>query len=456
MRRFSGCLAILACAALVQGCTKRGPALAARPIVVTTVASSARPLQGVAEDYDQLFELIGDNRFVLLGESTHGTQEFYRERARITRRLIEEKGFSVIAVEADWADAYDVNEYIHGQSAGALEATLNTFERFPSWMWNNAEVRNLVAWLRTWNLSAEGRKQPVGFYGLDLYNVPESAQRVIEFLQKEDSAAAARARNRYKCFDRLRQEDLMEYGRRVAMEERAACAEPAAAEFLEMSSRVLAQGSRYRPGDEALVSAWQNARVVMSGEAYYRFVYAGGVESWNLRDRHMADTLDALSEHLDEGAPRPAKVVVWAHNSHLGDARVTERTRVGEWNVGQLMRQRHDGESVLVGFTTYAGTVRAASTWGGRSRVHRLKPALRNSFAALFHETGVPAFLLMLRNDDATRQVLAGRRLERFVGVVYQSSTERESHYYEVDLAHQFDAVVHIDQTTSLEPLEQK
>jgi erythromycin esterase-like protein len=228
------------------------------------------------------------------------------------------------------------------------------------------------------------------------------------------------------------------------------------AQFAELERRVAASGRGHRPGDDRLISAWQNARVAMNGEAYYRAAARGGVAPWNLRDRHMADTIDAVARHLNEGARAPARAVVWAHNSHLGDARVTERAELGEHNVGQLMRQRHDGQAVLIGFTTYRGTVRAASSWGAEGKVQSLRPARSDSFAALFHQVGMPAFSLRLRNAGDALAPLAQRRLERFVGVIYAPSTERQSHYFETELARQYDAVVHIDETAALEPLRGK
>lgn len=312
-----------------------------------------KPVTGSDSDYDDVIELVGDHQFVLLGEATHGTEEFYRERARLTRRLIEEKGFTVVVFEADWPDAYDLNEFIHGRGPDSAAAALATFTRFPRWMWGNEEIRQLIEWMRRHNGSAAGKQDPVGVYGMDLYSVGESIDDVIAFLRKEDPDAAKRAEQRYRCLRGYDSDDMQRYGAAVASDRRGSCREAVTQQFTELTSRVRAAGKGHRPGDDRLISAWQNARVVANGEAYYRTVYLGSVESWNLRDKHMADTIDAVSQHLNEGAARPAKVIVWAHNSHLGDARVTERSEIGELNVGQLMRQRHDGRSVLIGFTTY-------------------------------------------------------------------------------------------------------
>jgi erythromycin esterase-like protein len=438
----------------VAACVRPRPIQTPRAAVVAAIALESRPITQDPSDYDPLLELIGDNRFVLLGESTHGTSEFYRERARITRRLIEEKAFTVVAVEGDWTDAQDVDDFIHGRGAATPEAALSTFDRFPSWMWNNREAADFIGWLRDHNANLAETQRPVGFYGLDLYDVTGSAAEVTAYLDRRDPAAAARARQQYRCFDRLQTDALLEYGRRVAVGERRSCAEPVAAVFDELTARVAANEREARPADEALISAWQNARVAMNGDGYYRAVYAGGTFAWNLRDQHMADTIDVLSRHLAAGEPGGAKVVVWAHNSHLGDASATARASEGEWNVGQLMRQRHDGATVLVGLTTYEGTVRAAGSWGDRSKVHRLRQARQDSVASLFHETAAPAFLLIVRARDHLRRLLQGERLERFVGAVYASGSERTSHYYHADLAHQFDAVVHIDKTTAVTPIQ--
>ena len=445
--------AFLPAALLVVGCATAAQPPTPQDPVVQHIATAAEPIRGTPDDYATLLSLIGDNRFVLLGESTHGTREFYRERARITRQLIEEKGFTVIAVEADWQDAYELNEFIHGRGPATAADAQRTFERFPTWMWANTEIRDLLEWMRTYNASDAGRRNPVGFYGIDLYGVDEAIDEVIAVLKLDDPAAAKRAAARYRCFDRFRDaEGMQRYATELALGRARSCAKDAAAQFDELSARLERTGG-HRPGDEREVSAWQSARVVMNGEAYYRTAASGGVASWNLRDRHMADTLDALSHHLGDSGPQAAKLAVWAHNSHLGDARVTERAEIGELNVGQLMRQRHDGATVIVGLTTYEGTVRAAAVWGGKGETRPLNPALPESFASLFHATGIAAFVLRLRGNAPLTEALGAPRLQRFVGVIYAPATERQSHYFETRLAQQYDAVIHIDRTTAVEPV---
>jgi erythromycin esterase-like protein len=444
---------MVAAAVVLGSCALRPGATPPTQEQIDTIRRLAQPLTGTDRDYDRLMEIVGDHQFVLLGESTHGTREFYRERARLTRRLIAEKGFTVVLFEADWPDAYDLNEFIHGQRGASAREALATFTRFPKWMWGNEEINELAEWMRTYNQTPRGAADPVGVYGMDLYSVKESIEDVVAFLRKEDPAAAKHAEDRYRCLTRYA-DDMERYAVAVAAGRQPACRQQAVAQFEELGKRVTAAGPGHRPGDDRLISAWQNARVVANGEAYYRSAIDGGVASWNLRDSHMADTIDAVSRHLNEGAPRAAKVVVWAHNSHLGDARVTERSEIGELNVGQLMRQRHDGRAVLIGFTTYGGSVRAAASWGAEGRQQTLKPALPESFAAMFHATGIPAFTLPLRGSAEAVAALGTRRLERFVGVIYAPSTERQSHYFEADLARQYDAVIHIDQTTAVEPTQ--
>jgi len=418
---------------------------------IEAVRQAARPLTGRPEDYDPLLELIGESRFVLLGEATHGTQEFYEERARITRRLIQEEGFSAIAIEGDWPEADRVNRYIRGlgDDPGAEQALASFTDEFPDWTWANTAMRDLVVWLREHNarLPAERR---VGFYGLDLYSLWPSAQAVVELLREVDPQAAQRADQRYYCFEGYRK-DLHEYGRTAATHPNRSCQRRAVEEVRELEALVQAEARQIDAARrERLFGALQNARVVQGGEEYFRLLYRGGLSSWNVRDRHMANTLDELAAFLGAQG-KPAKVVVWAHNTHLGDARLTHMAAEGELNVGQLMRQRHDGEAVLVGFTTYTGTVMAASQWGDRPRIKEIRPSIPGSYSALFHASGVSDFLLLLRDQPVARD-LPGPRLERAIGVVYLPRRERE-HYFPARLPQQFDAVIHFDETQAVEPL---
>lgn len=412
--------------------------------IAKQIMGSLRALDGGPREYDPLLDAIGDSRFVLLGEPTHGSHEVYLDRARITQRLLGERGFDAVVVEADWPDTHRVDDYVKGRSrdVDANAALMGFAGRFPTWMWRNRDVLQFVEWMR---LSAPN----ASFYGMDLYSMYASIDAVLRYLDSVDPAAAARARARYDCFDRF-DADTSRYASHAGLGLGEDCERQASEQLTEMRARALE-----RQGDEALFSAEQNARLVRDAETYYRNMFAGSVATWNLRDRHMADTIGAVVQHLDRRLGRACKLVVWAHNSHLGDARATEMGDSGELNVGQLMRERHGRDAFLVGFTTYDGTVTAASSWDRPPEVKKIRPALEGSFEALFHETGVPRFMLLPEGDERRLpSELRHERLERAIGVVYRPQTERASHWFPARLADQFDAVVHLDRTSAVEPLE--
>jgi erythromycin esterase-like protein len=418
---------------------------------LAAVRAAARPLTGAPADFAPLLDRIGDARYVLLGEASHGTHEFYRIRAEITKRLIAERGFQAVAVEADWPDAYRVNRFVRGLP-GADDATeaLDGFVRFPQWMWRNADVLDFVGWLRSWNDAREERDR-VGFYGLDIYSLRASMAAVLDYLRVVDPPAARRAAQRYACFDQFGP-DPQTYGYAAA----AGLAPGCEAEVIRQLVELVASSAEYarrdgRVAPDALFVAAQNAKVVASAERYYREMFQGRVSSWNLRDTHMAETLDALAGFLTRGGV-PPRIVVWAHNSHLGDARATEMGRRGELNLGQLVRQRVGRQAVLVGFTTWAGTVTAASDWDLPAERKQVRPALAGSYEALFHEAALGNFSLDLSAPASA--ALADQRLERAIGVVYRPDTERQSHYFDAELPRQFDAVLHYDRTRAVEPLE--
>ena len=419
------------------------------------VREAARPL--VPDDpsaYDALLDRIGDARFVLIGEASHGTHEFYAERAAITRRLIAERGFAAVAAEADWPDAYCVNRYVRGlgNDRSARDA-LAGFERFPQWMWRNPVVVEFAEWLRAHNAGADPRRQ-AGFYGVDLYSLHDSVDAVLGYLRRVDPEAERRARSRDRCFD-LFGEDAQAYGDAAALGRAEPCEDAVVEQLLELQRRRhdLAAGDGFATADDHF-AAETNARVVANAERYYRSMFRGRHSSWNLRDTHMADTLDALAAHLVRQGTS-GRVVVWAHNSHLGDARATEMGARGELNLGQLVRERHgDDAAYLVGFTTHGGTVTAASDWGDPAERKTVRPGRGDSYEGLLHAVGVPRFWLDLRDDTALATALATPRLERAIGVIYRPETERQSHYFRAQLADQFDAVIHIDETSALEPLE--
>lgn len=418
------------------------------------ISSRARALSGHYPDYDPLLRSIGDARIVLLGEATHGTHEFYHERALITRRLIEEKGFNLVAVEADWPDAYRVNRFVRGSGEDTSAAdALGGFRRFPTWMWRNADVLTFVDWLREYNQSVNDRRRVVGFYGLDLYSMYASMHEVIRYLDEVDPEAAKRARYRYACFEQFR-EDSQEYGYAAEIGASRSCEDEVVQQLEELRQRVVDLASRDGriPEDEHFY-AEQNARVVRNAEGYYRSLFAGRVSSWNLRDSHMAETLDALVQNFRESRGN-ARVVIWAHNTHIGDARATEMRNRGELNLGQLAREQWPQAAFSVGFTTYSGSVTAASDWDSPPELKRVRAGLRGSYEALFHRGPTPNFLLILRGDADLEAGLSGDRLQRAIGVVYRPTTERISHYFRASLSSQFDSVIHIDRTSAVVPLE--
>jgi erythromycin esterase-like protein len=419
------------------------------------IASDAHLLKGAADDYDPLMELIGDARFVLLGEATHGTHEFYRERARITQRLIAEKGFTAVAVEADWPDAYRVNRYVRGRKDDSnAERALAGFQRFPTWMWRNTDVVEFVEWLRAYNDGLPSGATKAGFYGLDLYSLFTSIDEVLKYLDSADPDAARRARARYACFDHYK-EDTQRYGYAAGFGLSESCEQHVVAQLRDLRRLALP----YRDQDDQLAAdeffhAEQNARLVKNAERYYRSMFESRISSWNLRDQHMVETLVALAQHLSQPG-KPAKIAVWEHNSHLGDARATEIGEQGEWNVGQLTRERYGNDAVLVGFTTYSGTVTAASEWGGPAERKRVRPGLGGSYEEALHRTGIANFMLPLRdNTEAARALSSEALLERAIGVIYLPETERHSHYFRANLPQQFDVVLHFDHTRAVEPLE--
>jgi erythromycin esterase-like protein len=374
------------------------------------------------DSYDALFGAIGNAALVLLGEATHGTHEFYVERTRITQRLITEKKFTGLALEADWEDAARVDRYVRGQSNDrtAVEA-LGGFEDFPRWMWRNREFAELVEWIRTYNASLPAGAIQVGVYGLDLYGIDESRAAIFTHLRAADPAFAEQV------------------------------AKLSSKQLLEAIKTRRQQTKDKRMLDE-LFSAEQNARVVRNAEEFQREEERGMVSTWNLRDRHMVETMSELQRYLMQRNGHD-HIVVWAHNSHVGDARATGRARYGEWNMGQLTREHWNrGVSFTVGFTTHTGTVMAATRWGGEPQVQQLRPSLPGSHGAIFHEMNIPSFYLVLSEVEA--RFVRTPREQRAVGVIYLPLTERQSHYFTATLRDQFDAVIHIDETRAVEPLD--
>ena len=402
------------------------------------------PSPSDAEAFGAFFDRYGDARVVLLGEATHGTSEFYRARAAITRRLVERHGFNIVAVEADWPDAGRIDDYVRHQAPRMRRG--DVFVRFPTWMWRNIEVLEFADWLRGHN-SHLAEKARVSFHGLDVYSLSESIHAVLAYLDAVDSEAASEARRRYGCLTPW-QDEPAHYGRAVEHGGRASCED----RVVEQLRELLAHRLDYLANDgEAWFDAAQNARIVRNAERYYRAMYRSSTESWNLRDRHMFSTLQALLAHRGDGA----KAVVWAHNSHIGNAAATAMGWQGEFNIGELCRLAFGDEAALIGFGTDTGTVAAASDWGADMRIKTVLPSRPDSWEHAFRRTGLSRTLTDWRGSDkrALAEMLRQPRLERAIGVVYRPETERSSHYFEAVLAEQFDAWVWFEQTTAVTPL---
>ncbi|MFC4346845.1 erythromycin esterase family protein [Kordiimonas lipolytica] len=410
------------------------------------------PLDLGASDHASLLRAAKDKKLVLLGEATHGTQQFYRVRADITARLIEEYDFDAVAVEADWPDAYAINRYVTGAGPEVCpRAALDAFERFPTWMWANTEVSRFITWLHTFNSKKSGR--PTGFYGLDLYSMSTSAKAVLDYLERVDPQAANRARKRYSCLDQFIHKP-QQYGYAAEMGLTKACEHDITAQLVDLrhkAFRYLTQKGIV-DGDEYFC-AEQNAKLVRNAEIYYRALFRGRPNSWNLRDQHMAETLGDLVHHLSEQLGREAKVIVWAHNSHIGNAAATEMHRRGEFNIGQLVRESHGNNALLIGFSTSTGEVTAASDWDRPAERKNVRAPLPDSYEYLFHRVSHPNFLLDMRSNNEAIDYLLEPRLMRAIGVIYRPETERQSHYFSSCLPEQFDLLLHFDETDAVRPL---
>ncbi|OWV65281.1 protein-L-isoaspartate O-methyltransferase [Rhizobium sp. R339] len=433
---------------------------AAHPMYTATAPSSRpeepphRLIADAAEEFSSLddqnfaalFDRFAESRIVLLGESTHGTAEFYEARAAISRHLIEHHGFNLIAVEADWPDAAAIDRWTKGQ---ALKGS-PPFGRFPEWMWRNMEFSKFANWMKEENQRrAALQKDPIRFYGLDLYNMSGSIRSVLDYLESVSPETAAIARERYGCLSPW-QSNPATYGRAVLTDAYRSCEDA----VLKQCTELLAQSldDEASDGDDFLNAA-QSARLLAAAERYYRVMYYGGSQAWNLRDTYMADTI----EHLLDFHGSAAKIIVWAHNSHIGDARYTDMAAArDELNLGQLCRQRFDGMTSLIGLGTHSGEVIAASDWDGTAEKKQVNPSLPQSCEHLCHDSGKPRFLLDLKAHEELHASLVEQRLQRFIGVIYRPETERLSHYMPTSLSRQYDAFLWFDETRALSPLAQR
>lgn len=422
-------------------------------VVRHAVRHEALWFEGGSAGLAALLEPMGQARLVLIGEASHGTDEFYRIRADLTAALVQQHGFNLIAVEADWPDAYRASRWVrHASPDSDAVAALGDFTRFPRWMWRNTAVVDFLTWLHAYNAAAPSIEERVGFFGLDLYSLHASVDAVLRYLATVDPDAARRARERYACFDEAGR-DPQGYGYAASVGLTRSCEDEAVRQLVDLQRRAADYASRDGVvAAEEFFFAEQNARLVQNAEEYYRTMFGGRASSWNLRDSHMMETLQALMRWQGRGGRSP-RAVVWAHNSHLGDARATQMSTYGEHNLGQLVRQEYGGEAFLLGFTTHAGTVTAARDWDEPAERRQVRPSMAGSWERLFHDVDLERFVLDLRSP-VVRRALAEPRLERAIGVVYKPETERASHYFRADLIRQFDAVIHVDCTRALEPLE--
>jgi len=445
--------------------------------LIDALERQAQPLLGLDNDYDAIIQAVQDNASgnakgkvsVLIGEATHGTAEFYRIRAEITRRLIMEVGFDAVAVEGDWLDAYRVNRYVSAQSNDSdADAALSDFERFPAWIWRNAEIHAFIKWLHHYNevnrrdRGRRGRVKTVGFYGLDMYSMTTSIEALLAYLDKTDPNEAAVARGRYACFCEFIN-DPQAGGYAIASGIPASCEQ-------EVITRLIQQLQQKtclyveRDGDFAeteYFSAQQNAKLVKNAEEYYRAMFRGQPSTWNLRDRHMFETLERLAAHLSIQRGREARIVVWAHSimrrpwsPHLGNAAATEMERREETNIGQLVSQKYRDRALRIGFSTSHGTVTAASNWDGSAETKTIHPPLSGSYEGVFSLLEKQRFLLDLRGKSDAADMLRNERLQRAIGVIYRPETEREkSHYFYTSLPRQFDFMFHINESEAVAPL---
>jgi erythromycin esterase-like protein len=411
--------------------------------IIACLRQNAEPLPGPEEaEFGACFDRFGDARIVLLGEATHGTAEFYQARAAITQHLVEHHGFRIVAVEADWPDAIHIDRYIRHQAETPFPE--EAFTRFPTWMWRNAEMLAFSRRLRAGNGRREMRDR-ARFRGLDVYSLGASMQAVLRYLDAVDPGAARQARDRYGCLTPWHAKPER-YGREVMFGAKHPC-EAAVTEILrDLQEKQLTYAAQ---DPEAYLDAAQNARIVRSAEQYYRIMYRGSVESWNIRDRHMFETLQTL---IGGGG----KAVVWAHNSHVGNAAATAMGWEGEFNIGELAKTAYGDEAVLIGFGTDRGTVAAADDWDEPMRILSVRPARADSHEALFRDAGHVRSLTDLRGPRARalREALAQPRLERAIGVVYRPETELSSHYFEAVLPEQFDAYIWFEETKAVTPLQ--
>tara|TARA_R110002096_G_scaffold432240_1_gene648594 strand:- start:1872 stop:3230 length:1359 start_codon:yes stop_codon:yes gene_type:complete len=427
--------------------------------LIAALEKNACPVGEAFGEYGPIIEAASDKQIILIGEASHGSAEFYRTRAEITQRLIEEKGYDAVVVEADWPDAYAINRYVRGLDPNmTAEATLEQFERFPTWMWANYEVLHFIKWLRAFNDMYQKETRAVGFYGLDLYSMGASINAVITYLEKVDPKASEQARQRYGCLEHF-MDNPQSYG--YAMKQ--GLADSCEKEIIEQLIDLRKKSYEYMKLNGFVASdeyfcAEQNAKLVCNAEEYYRAMFsthdAPRPNLWNMRDRHMFETLESLKVHLGKQLDREAKIVVWAHNSHIGNAAATQMSHRGELNIGQLTKEAYGERALLIGFSTAKGTVTAASNWEMPTERKNIRPPIPGSYEDIFHKVNQKKFFLNLQENNEATDQLRAPRLQRAIGVIYRPETERESHYSYSVLPEQFDFMIHFDDTNAIKPLE--
>jgi erythromycin esterase-like protein len=424
------------------------------PTTIAVLRESAHGHSGVAADYEPLMEVVGNARVVLFGQASYGTHEFFAARARFTRYLIEQKGFGAVAVAADWADTRRVNRYVQGdgEDCNAL-AALDGFRHFPTYTWRNAAVIDFLEWLRAYNQALQGAPT-IGFHGLDFYNTHNAGRALIDYLEGIDPAAAGRMRLRYAfgCFGDL-SDQVPDYCDQTVSSQKLSCADEIIAELVELRRKSVDEiRSAGMSAEYESFFAEHDALHACNAGRYYRRMFGGKASSWNLHNRHLDESLAALVDHLERSVSR-GKVVFWAHNADVGDTRATDMQRLRDRSLGQLARERYGEDAVLIGLTTYQGTVRAAARWDGPIEQRMVLPAVPDSYESMFHDVGIPRFVLPIRSSMTVAEALRGPTLLRSIGMIYRNEAERLNHYSQTRLSDQFDAVVHFDQTTGVHPL---
>jgi erythromycin esterase len=412
--------------------------------LIESIRTQALPLDNI-EDLDPLVERIGGAKFVLLGEASHGTAEYYDWRRRLSERLIRDKGFSFIAVEGDWPDCYRLNRYVKGRanSGGSAAEVLHEFERWPTWMWANDEVVELAEWLHEFN-ATRPEQQKAGLYGLDVYSLWESMDAVLAYLHRTQVDAVEAARQAFACFEPYGR-DEQEYAR-ATMWAPASCEE----DVVRMLHELRLDRPKYQhDGREEFFNAEQNAIVARNAEHYYRTMVRGGAASWNVRDGHMVESLNRLVDFHGEDC----KAIVWEHNTHIGDARYTDMAAEGMVNVGELVRQQHGADGVvLVGFGSYRGTVIAGDYWGAPMRKMPVPPGRPSSWEELLHHAlGADSLLLFDRQTES--EAWLEPRGHRAIGVVYRPEVDAYGNYVPTVLPRRYDALIYLDETRALHPL---